>query len=109
MILVLTFVLLFIIPALFLWIGRIIEGVTSGRIAPSRRTSHVVNELTGEEWFMRPMLPMFGPREPSPAVNREPTDERLAPSSADGLAWYHRRLPPLFDSVRIMKWRRASS
>ncbi len=106
MILVLTLVLLFIVPALFLWIGRMIERLTSGRIAP-RQAPDVVNELTGEEWFMRPMRPMFGALELSPAVNRETMDEGLAASAADGLAWYHRPLPPLFDSAKLINWRRV--
>lgn len=107
MVLALTVALLFVVPAIFLWIGRMIEGLTSGRIVPSRRGSEGVNELTGEEWFLRPMRPMFGPRDASAAVNHEIMDERLAASAADSVAWYRRPLPSLFDSLGLTNWRRV--
>ena len=108
MVLALTVALLFVVPAIFLWIGRMIEGLTSGRIVPSRRGSEGVNELTGEEWFLRPMRPMFGPRDASAAVNHEIVDERLAASAADSVAWYRRPLPPLFNGFKLLSRRRAA-
>jgi hypothetical protein len=108
MVLALTVALLFVMPAIFLWLGRMIEGLTSGRVASPRRPSKTVSELTGEEWFLRPTRPMFGAREESADVAGDATDDRLSASAGAGIPWYHKPLPPLFDGLKLLNKRRAA-